>query len=77
MISFFFLILKFKDKSNDGRFFGQLLIFHAISKSDEPRLRATLPLGWERWYDEMVEFLDYCAAYSPAISRDMDLVRLL
>uniref|UniRef100_A0A093UKU9 Sterol uptake control protein 2 n=1 Tax=Talaromyces marneffei PM1 TaxID=1077442 RepID=A0A093UKU9_TALMA len=60
-----------------SQFFGQLLIFHGIANSDEPRLRATLPPGWERWYDEMVEFLEYCSAYSPAISRDMDLVRLL
>ncbi|EED18183.1 C6 finger domain protein, putative [Talaromyces stipitatus ATCC 10500] len=60
-----------------SQFFGQLLIFHCISNSPDPRLRATLPSGWERWYREMVEFLEYCAAFSPAISRDVGLIQLL
>ncbi|KAH8702506.1 putative C6 finger domain protein [Talaromyces proteolyticus] len=60
-----------------SQFFGQLLIFYCISHSADPRLRATLPVGWEGWYSEMVDFLESCAPYSPAIARDLELVQLL
>lgn len=59
------------------RFFGQLLIFYCISNSSDSRLRTTLPAGWERWYSEMIDFLESCAPYSPAIAQDLELVRLL
>ncbi|KAL2010439.1 hypothetical protein VTN00DRAFT_6246 [Thermoascus crustaceus] len=60
-----------------SQFFGQILIFHCISNSPNPRLRQTLPLGWERWRDDMILFLEDCAPYSPSIAKDLELLRLL
>ncbi|KAL2219854.1 putative C6 finger domain protein [Thermoascus aurantiacus ATCC 26904] len=60
-----------------SQFFGQILLFYCISNSPNPRLRQTLPLGWERWRDDMLLFLEECAPYSPAIAKDLELLRLL
>ncbi|THC94342.1 hypothetical protein EYZ11_006181 [Aspergillus tanneri] len=59
------------------RFFGQILLFYCISHSSDPRLRSTLPTGWERWNQEMMQFLEDCAPYSPAVAKDLELLRLL
>ena len=59
------------------RFFGQILLFYCISHSSSPRLRETLPDGWERWNSEMWHFLEDCAAFSPAVAQDLELLRLL
>ncbi|KAJ9378359.1 transcriptional regulator family: Fungal Specific TF [Paecilomyces variotii] len=60
-----------------SQFFGQILLFYCISHSPNPRLRETLPLGWERWYDDMFRFIEDCAPYSPSIAKDLELLRLL
>ncbi|OCK74871.1 putative C6 finger domain protein [Lepidopterella palustris CBS 459.81] len=59
------------------QFFGQVLIFHGVAHSPDPRLRQTLPAGWEGWVRNMMELLEYCAAQSPAIEKDLELLRLL
>ncbi|KAL4894110.1 hypothetical protein BDV59DRAFT_21924 [Aspergillus ambiguus] len=60
-----------------SQFFGQILLFYCISHSPDPRLRSTLPAGWERWNQEMLQFLEDCAPYSPAVAQDLELLRLL
>ncbi|KAI9040224.1 putative C6 finger domain protein [Aspergillus affinis] len=60
-----------------SQFFGQILLFYCISHSPDPRLRSTLPTGWERWNHEMLRFLEDCALYSPAVAKDLELLRLL
>ncbi|BDD62056.1 hypothetical protein MAP00_007049 [Monascus purpureus] len=60
-----------------SQFFGQILLFYCISRSPDPRIRDTLPLGWERWNDEMLLFIEECAPYSPAIAKDLELLQLL
>ncbi|KAJ9645984.1 hypothetical protein H2199_003027 [Coniosporium tulheliwenetii] len=59
------------------QFFGQFLYFYAVSNSSDPRLREGLPPGWHIWWQEMLGHLDFCAGYSPAIAKDLELVRLL
>ncbi|KAJ5241327.1 uncharacterized protein N7469_002918 [Penicillium citrinum] len=60
-----------------SQFFGQILLFYCIAHSPSPRVRDTLPVGWERWNEEMMQFLDDCARHSPAVAQDLDLLRLL
>lgn len=59
------------------RFFGQILLFYCIAHSPSARLRETLPDGWERWNEEMLGFLEDCAAHSPAVRQDLELLRYL
>jgi hypothetical protein len=59
------------------RFFGQVLLFYCISHHPDPRLRKTLPVGWERWTNEMLRFLEDCAPLSPAVAKDLELLQLL
>ena len=59
------------------RFFGQVLLFYCISHSPNARLRSTLPPDWERWSQEMLRFLEDCAPFSPAVAKDLELLRLL
>ncbi|CEN61930.1 putative C6 finger domain protein [Aspergillus pseudodeflectus] len=60
-----------------SQFFGQVLLFYCIAHSPDPRVRATLPPAWEQWNQEMLRFLEDCAAYSPAVAKDLELLRLL
>ncbi|KAJ5165374.1 uncharacterized protein N7500_007204 [Penicillium coprophilum] len=60
-----------------SQFFGQILLFYCIAHSPSARVRETLPDGWERWNEEMLGFLEDCAAHSPAIAQDLDLLRYL
>ncbi|KAL4929860.1 putative C6 finger domain protein [Aspergillus undulatus] len=60
-----------------SQFFGQILLFYCISNSPDPRVCGTLPSGWERWNQEMMSFLEDCAIYSPAVAKDLELLRLL
>ncbi|KAJ5099775.1 hypothetical protein N7532_006776 [Penicillium argentinense] len=60
-----------------SQFFGQILLFYCIAHSPSPRVRETLPTGWERWNEEMMHFLEDCAPYSPAVAQDLDLLRSL
>ncbi|KNG90943.1 C6 finger domain protein [Aspergillus nomiae NRRL 13137] len=60
-----------------SQFFGQVLLFYCISHSPDPRLRSTLPPDWERWSQEMLQFLEDCAPFSPAVAKDLELLRLL
>ncbi|KAL3474587.1 hypothetical protein BJX99DRAFT_231274 [Aspergillus californicus] len=60
-----------------SQFFGQVLIFYCISQSPDPRVRGTLPAGWERWNQEMLAFLEDCAVHSPAVAKDLELLHLL
>lgn len=59
------------------RFFGQILLFYCIAHSPNPRLRETLPGGWERWVRVMLGFLEDCAVHSPAVAQDLELLRSL
>ncbi|OQD74291.1 hypothetical protein PENDEC_c011G06209 [Penicillium decumbens] len=60
-----------------SQFFGQVLLFYCIAHSPSPRVRETLPAGWERWNEEMVRFLEDCARQSPAVAQDLELLRSL
>ncbi|KAJ5731695.1 transcriptional regulator family: Fungal Specific TF [Penicillium malachiteum] len=60
-----------------SQFFGQILLFYCIAHSPSARVRDTLPLGWERWNDEMMRFLEDCARQSPAVAQDLELLQSL
>ncbi|KAL4955341.1 hypothetical protein BDW69DRAFT_193298 [Aspergillus filifer] len=60
-----------------SQFFGQILLFYCIANSPDARVRGTLPPGWERWNQDMMRFLEDCALYSPAVAKDLELLRLL
>ncbi|KAB8073543.1 hypothetical protein BDV29DRAFT_135827 [Aspergillus leporis] len=60
-----------------SQFFGQVLLFYCISHSPDARLRSTLPQDWERWSQDMLQFLEDCAPFSPAVAKDLELLRLL
>ncbi|KAF7114995.1 hypothetical protein CNMCM5793_001031 [Aspergillus hiratsukae] len=60
-----------------SQFFGQVLLFYCISHHPDSRLRKTLPVGWERWTNEMLRFLEDCAPLSPAVAKDLELLQLL
>ncbi|GKZ30567.1 hypothetical protein AbraIFM66950_009578 [Aspergillus brasiliensis] len=60
-----------------SQFFGQILLFYCISHSPDRRLHETLPAGWEQWNQEMMQFLEDCAQASPAVAKDLELLRLL
>jgi hypothetical protein len=57
--------------------FGQVLFFHAIARSPDPKLRATLPAGWEEWVEIMMRLIEDCARDSPGIAKDAELLKLL
>ncbi|KAF2477145.1 uncharacterized protein BDR25DRAFT_276870 [Lindgomyces ingoldianus] len=57
--------------------FGQVLLFHAVARSPDPKLRETLPVGWQDWVRIMMQLIESCGEYSPAIAKDADLLRLL
>ncbi|KAJ5247681.1 hypothetical protein N7468_002664 [Penicillium chermesinum] len=60
-----------------SQFFGQVLLFYCIAHSPHPRVRETLPTGWERWNAEMMGFLRDCARQSPAVAQDVELLQSL
>ncbi|KAL4911033.1 hypothetical protein BDW74DRAFT_142303 [Aspergillus multicolor] len=60
-----------------SQFFGQVLLFYCIANSPDPRVRSTLPTGWELWNQEMLGFMEHCAVYSPAVAKDLELLQLL
>ncbi|OOF92660.1 hypothetical protein ASPCADRAFT_174362 [Aspergillus carbonarius ITEM 5010] len=60
-----------------SQFFGQILLFYCIAHSPDRRLHETLPAGWEQWNQEMLQFLEDCAQSSPAVAKDLELLRLL
>jgi hypothetical protein len=57
--------------------FGQVLLFYAVARSPDAKLRATLPAGWQEWVQMMMRLIQECAAESPAIAKDAELLRLL
>jgi len=57
--------------------FGQVLLFHAVARSPDPKLRATLPDGWQEWVQIMIALIESCGRDSPGISKDAELLRLL
>ena len=57
--------------------FGQVLLFHAIARSPDPKLRDTLPEGWQEWVQIMMTLIESCALESPGIAKDAELLRLL
>ena len=57
--------------------FGQVLLLHAVARSRDERLRATLPAGWQEWVAIMMRLLERCARRSPGIAKDVELLRLL
>jgi hypothetical protein len=57
--------------------FGQVLLFHAVARSSDQRLRDTLPAGWQEWVKIMMALIDRCARDSPGIAKDAALLRLL
>ncbi|KAL5113256.1 hypothetical protein ACEQ8H_008872 [Pleosporales sp. CAS-2024a] len=57
--------------------FGQVLLFHAVSRSPDPRLRATLPDGWQDWVQIMMVLIENCGRSSPGIAKDAELLRLV
>jgi len=57
--------------------FGQILFFTAVARSENARLRDTLPAGWQGWVGVMMDLIDTCAKESPGIAQDKSLLRLL
>jgi hypothetical protein len=57
--------------------FGQVLLFHAVALSPDPKLRDTLPEGWQEWVNTMMTLIESCARSSPGIAKDYELLRLL
>lgn len=57
--------------------FGQVLLFHAVARSPDQKLRETLPTGWEEWVQIMMTLIESCARDSPGIAKDFELLRLL
>ncbi|KAF2275478.1 C6 zinc finger domain-containing protein [Westerdykella ornata] len=57
--------------------FGQVLMFHAIARSPDMKLRATLPPNWEEWVKVMVSLIEDCGRESPGIAKDAELLKLL
>lgn len=57
--------------------FGQVLLFHAVARSPDPKLRDTLPAGWQEWVHIMTALIERCGRDSPGISKDAELLRLL
>ncbi|KAF2264996.1 hypothetical protein CC78DRAFT_532851 [Lojkania enalia] len=57
--------------------FGQVLLFHAAARSGDAKLRATLPPGWRDWVHIMMQLIESCGKYSPAIAKDAEILQLL
>ncbi|KAH8719173.1 C6 zinc finger domain-containing protein [Phaeosphaeriaceae sp. PMI808] len=57
--------------------FGQVLLFQAVSRSQDERLRETLPDGWQEWVEIMMGLIESCARDSPGIAKDAELLRFL
>jgi hypothetical protein len=54
--------------------FGQLLIFYAIQRSPEARIRDLLPTGYKLWCAQMLQYMSNLVDLSPVISKDFELV---
>lgn len=57
--------------------FGQILLFHAVARSPDQKLRDTLPADWQDWVHIMTALIENCARHSPGIAKDAELLRLL
>jgi hypothetical protein len=57
--------------------FGQVLLFHAVARSPDPKLGGTLPEGWQEWVQIMMALIESCARDSPGIAKDAELLLLL
>jgi hypothetical protein len=57
--------------------FGQVLLFHAVARSPDQKLRDTLPAGWQEWVQIMTTLIERCGRDSPGISKDAELLHLL
>ncbi|KAL6704122.1 hypothetical protein ACN47E_008785 [Coniothyrium glycines] len=57
--------------------FGQILLFHAVARSSDAKLRETLPEEWREWVQIMMELIEKCGRSSPGIAKDFELLRLL
>jgi len=57
--------------------FGQILLFHAVARSPDAKLRDTLPADWRAWVGIMMALIESCAGSSPGIAKDLELLRLL
>jgi hypothetical protein len=57
--------------------FGQVLLFHAVARSPDQKLRDTLPSGWQEWVQIMMSLIESCARDSPGIAKDAELLGLL
>ncbi|EHY58260.1 hypothetical protein HRR83_004882 [Exophiala dermatitidis] len=60
-----------------GQMFGQLFIFHAFKNSPNPRVRDTLPLGYDVWCTKMLRFMSELVALSPTVAQDFELLSTL
>ncbi|KAH7136157.1 hypothetical protein B0J11DRAFT_426742 [Dendryphion nanum] len=57
--------------------FGQVLLFQAVARSPDAKLRECLPAGWKEWVAVMMELISACGEWSPGIGKDAELLRLL
>lgn len=60
-----------------SQMFGQLLIFYAIQRSPDARIRDLLPTGYEIWCTQMLGYMSSVVDLSPAIAQDFELVSAL
>ncbi|KAF2838382.1 hypothetical protein M501DRAFT_874138 [Patellaria atrata CBS 101060] len=60
-----------------SQMFGQFLLIYGVIHSPHLRIRQVLSADWQNWWQEMLEHVEYCAKYSPAVAKDLELIRLL
>lgn len=57
--------------------FGQVLLFHAVSRSADDKLRSCLPEGWRDWVGVLIALIERCGVQSPALAMDAQLLQML
>lgn len=68
------MLLKFGWTS---QLFGQLVMMYCFVVHHDIRLVELLPVGWGRWWAEIVELLEYGALHSPTVAMDLKLAKEL
>jgi hypothetical protein len=68
------MLLKFGWTS---QLFGQLVMMYCFVVHHDIRLVELLPVGWRRWWTEIMDLLEYGATHSPTVAMDLRLAKEL